>query len=85
MHKRAEDEKEFWRSYLSDFTLIRQVEDYQQLASDVVEMIGPLRGPMILLDAGCGSGNLAFFFLSGRRPLSLYIGIDFVHEALWRP
>lgn len=82
MHKRAEDEKEFWRSYLSDFTLIRQVEDYQQLASDVVEMIGPPAGPTILLDAGCGSGNLAFFFLSGRCPLSLYIGIDFVHDAL---
>lgn len=82
MNKRTEDEREFWKSYLSDFTLIRQVEDYQQLASDVAEMIGPSTGPMVLLDAGCGSGNLAFFFLSDPPTLSSYIGIDFVHEAL---
>jgi len=47
-------------------------------------MIGAFGDSLVLLDAGCGAGNLTFFFLGQKYPLSLYIGIDFAHGALLR-
>lgn len=81
-HRGVREELAFWESYLSDFTFMQQVDDYQHLAMDITEMITPFPESAVLLDAGCGCGNMTSFFIAEGFPISLYIGIDLVQKAL---
>jgi ubiquinone/menaquinone biosynthesis C-methylase UbiE/alpha-beta hydrolase superfamily lysophospholipase len=85
----------FWQDYLGHFQSVGKCPDYVKLLDHVFHALGPISPGQGLLDAGCGNGNAALFFLntlrsdisSGRSladPSIQYMGIDVVPEALRR-
>jgi SAM-dependent methyltransferase/alpha-beta hydrolase superfamily lysophospholipase len=89
-----EEEREFWKGYLSRFKYIYNIHDYWNLLETIYESLGGAWSGQRILDAGCGNGNYGFFLLlkqtykSRQSPQLLgmppcyYYGTDFVWEAI---
>ena len=85
----------FWSDYLGHFQTVGKCQDYVQLLDHVFHALDPITPGQRFLDAGCGNGNAALFFLQGlqdthhtprlisEHPIH-YVGIDVIHEALGR-
>lgn len=84
-----DDEKKFWVDYLSKFFIIIKSQDYQNLLSLIVQLLGGIDLDDIMLDAGCGNGHFGAWILYNmekaiKRGHSLfsYTGLDFADDAL---
>ena len=93
-NKQREDEKRFWKSYLSKFKYIVNIHHYWNLLQLIFESLGKIKEGEMILDAGCGNGSFGAFLLVNvmyknknnllKQPLPLfsYVGVDFVDSAL---
>jgi SAM-dependent methyltransferase/alpha-beta hydrolase superfamily lysophospholipase len=89
-----QEERQFWKGYLSRFKYIYNIHDYWNLLETIYENLGGAWSGQRILDAGCGNGNYGFFLLlkqtyrSRQNPQLLgirpcyYYGIDFIGEAI---
>ena len=93
-HYSRTEEREFWKTYLSNFEYITRIHDYYALLECIYERLGGAVAGQRVLDAGCGIGNYGLFLLTKRlyyaqrdlrisrsEPLS-YFGLDAVPDAL---
>lgn len=71
---------EFWTEYFKVYDVLNLVIPYQELLDCIVEKLNIKEGDMVL-DAGCGTGNLA---LKIKEKNANVIGIDNCVEALER-
>ncbi len=85
----------FWKGYLDRFQTVSQCPDYVQLLDHVFHSLGPLFPGQRWLDAGCGNGNAARYFMTALSHLREdpattrwealhYVGIDVIPEAIKR-
>lgn len=96
LHSTTKDEERaFWKSYLSNYNFVVNVPDYWDLMNLVYSLLGDVRSQDRVLDAGCGIGNFGTFLLikllyaAKNQPLLpvqsqsvRYIGLDFVRDAI---
>lgn len=87
-HDITEDqEKKFWSDYLTKYILIDKSPEYRNYLDMLVNILGEPEDGEMVLDAGCGNGPYGAWLL--RRlfnrqalPSYVYVGIDFVENAL---
>jgi len=83
-----EEEKKFWRRYLTKYILINKSEDYREYLDFMAKLLDLAnKGKETLLDAGCGLGHFGAWILSKvkqkNRPIDfIYIGVDFLYNTL---
>ncbi len=68
----------FWAKYFRVYDVLNMVIPYQELLDTIIEELDVKRGDFIL-DAGCGTGNLAVRL---EKKGAKVVGIDFSEEAL---
>jgi len=84
---------EYWREYLAHYHFILSVPEYWQLLDRICRLMGEITGETLILDAGCGHGNLGEFLMIDRAYRNLrrsegdvlsphYVGVDFIPSAL---
>ena len=91
-----EEEKEFWRKYLTNYRIINKSQEYRDFMSLINSLLGKTGQGGIILDAGCGIGLYGGWLLGSRpekgnkiygerdssyKP-STYLGLDFAETAL---
>jgi ubiquinone/menaquinone biosynthesis C-methylase UbiE/esterase/lipase len=93
-NQQREDEKKFWKNYLSKFKYIVNIHHYWNLLHRIFESLGKIKQGEMILDAGCGNGSFGAFLLVNimyknqniifqkSLPLFSYVGVDFVDGAL---
>lgn len=60
----SETEQEFWDHYLTKYSILSRVPDYNQYLKTVVEMLTINKVNLKILDAGCGNGYLGAYLIS---------------------
>ena len=85
----ADDERQFWATYLEKYRLMKNVDDYQDYISLVGRLLGEIRPGQVLLDAGCGNGLFGLWVLRtllddarSAQPPPVYVGMDLTAEGL---
>ncbi len=68
----------FWARYFEVYDILNVVIPYQKLLSDLLEILSPKKGELIL-DAGGGTGNLSVLIKNKGAEV---INLDFSQEAL---
>jgi SAM-dependent methyltransferase len=87
------DDREFWERYLDHFHFIVNVPEYWHLLDRICRLMGDRDERTLVLDAGCGHGNLGQFLLIDRAYRNTcqpdsdahvphYVGVNFVSSAL---
>src|SRR6185295_6452519 len=87
------EDREYWQEYLAHFHFILNVPEYWQLLDRIARLIGEISGEALVLDAGCGNGNLGEFLMIDRAYRNLrryegealsphYVGLDLIPGAL---
>jgi len=92
-----DQEREFWKSYLENYSFIVNVPDYWDLMALVYSLLGEIKSCDRILDAGCGIGNFGTYHLIRllyaarnqpivpsrcQSPSIHYVGVDFVRAAI---
>jgi PAS domain S-box-containing protein len=90
----ARDEnKAFWKEYLSHFHYVANVSDFWHLLDHLYRLMGAPDASSNILDAGCGNGNFGMYLIVNQAyrdrhasfvtaHLHRYVGLDFVPTAL---
>jgi hypothetical protein len=90
------EERIFWAKYLEKYAHIVNLQDYWKLLDSLDTSLGGWKRGDVILDAGCGIGNLGTFILVRylyqslqlrvaslkRKPSVRYVGVDFVDGAI---
>lgn len=87
------EDRDFWADYLDHFHFILNVPEYWELLDRICRLMGEITGETLILDAGCGQGNLGEFLMIDRAYRNVrryegelrapqYVGMDFVTAAL---
>ena len=87
------EDRYFWADYLDHFHFILNVPEYWELLDRICRLLGEITGETLILDAGCGQGNLGEFLMIDRAYRNVrrsggeiraphYVGMDFVSGAL---
>jgi alpha-beta hydrolase superfamily lysophospholipase/SAM-dependent methyltransferase len=93
---KTDEERIFWAKYLEKYAYIVNLQDYWNLLNSLAASLGDWKSGEMILDAGCGIGNFGTFILvrhlyqslqlragsPGRKPLTYYVGVDFVDPAI---
>lgn len=87
------EDRAFWKQYLDHFHFIVNVPEYWRLLDRICRLMGNRDERTLILDAGCGHGNLGQFLLIDRafrimrQPdsnshVTHYVGVNFIWSAL---